>query len=265
MRVVGYARRQETIDRARELEIIHTGSTDPAAILPLADLSVLCIPIQATIDFAREHAALWRSGSVVTDVGSVKTPIVEALRPSLRAHGLHFVGSHPMAGSDRSGIDHANSDLYQGAVVFLTVVPGDAPEAVRIIHEFWQCLGAELHEMAPAHHDALVARTSHALHLVASASVQAYLTEEKARLATGGAFRDFTRIAASSPTMWREIVEFNRANLLAAFAELEEQLAELRCLMTAGAWDALSDYLAAARNSREAWGAQWHQRKQSTG
>gem|GEM_PF-62329 len=263
LRVLGYARRSETIEKALQRDMIHDGSTDPAPVLKTADLSVLCIPIRATIDFVREHTALWRTGSVVTDVGSVKAPIVNAVRPLLHSRGVHYVGSHPMAGSDRSGLEYASSDLYQGAIVFMTVVDGDAPAAVGLVADFWRRLGTELHELPPEHHDALVARTSHALHLVASASVQAYLTEAKAQLATGGAFRDFTRIAASSPAMWREIVEFNRTNLLAAFEELDAQLAELRRLMTAGAWDALTDYLAAARESREAWGAQWHQRKQS--
>lgn len=261
VRIIGWARRQETVDEAIRTGAIDSGSADPAAVLPLADFTILCVPLQATLDFSSAHAHLWRPGSLVTDVGSVRTPIVQALRPQLAAHGISFVGSHPMAGSHHSGIEHADACLYTGAVVFITGTPEDKPADIKIVEAFWRGLGAIPSCIDSQEHDALTARTSHALHLVAAAAVRAYLSREKSALATGGAFRDFSRIAGSSPDMWVNISQFNRDNLTAALRELEEEIAQVRHLIENEEWDCLHHYLDIAREQREAWFADWSRRR----
>ncbi len=261
LRIIGWARRQETIDEAIRTGAIDAGSPDPAGVLPEADFSILCVPLQATLDFASANAHLWHPGALVTDVGSVRKPIIEALRPQLAAHGVSFVGSHPMAGSHHSGIEHADAGLYNGAMVFVTGTPEDNPADIDLVENFWRCLGAIPFRIDSEEHDALTARTSHALHLVAAAAVRAYLCREKSALATGGAFRDFSRIAGSSPDMWVNISQFNRDNLATALRELEEEIAQVRHLIENGEWDNLHDYLDTAREQREAWFADWSRRR----
>ena len=260
LRILGWARRKETIREALEHGMIDAGSTDPAKVLPNADLTVICIPIQATIDFACQYSELWRSGAVVTDVGSVKSSVVNGIRGKLRRSGIHFVGSHPMAGTENSGLENAKCDLYDGAVVFVTDLPDDAAEAVQLVCSFWQSLGMEPHRLAPEPHDMLVARTSHVLHLLSFAAAEAYLCKEKAELATGGGFRDFTRIAASSPEMWVEIFKQNQEHVLAALEEFMSEVRDLRAAVSEGKWEALSDYLGEARDRRRAWYEQWQKR-----
>ena len=261
VRIVGWARRQETVDEAIRTGAIDSGSADPAAVLPLADFAILCVPLQATLDCAKANAHLWRPGSLVTDVGSVRTPIVQALRPQLAAHGVLFVGSHPMAGSHHSGIEHADAGLYNGAMVFVTGTPEDNLADIKTVEAFWRGLGTIPFCIDSAEHDALTARTSHALHLVAAAAVRAYLCREKSALATGGAFRDFSRIAGSSPDMWVNISQFNRDNLAIALRELEEEIAQVRHLVENGEWDSLHRYLDTAREQRETWFAEWSRRR----
>ena len=261
VRILGWARRQETIEEAIRTGAIDAGSADPAAVLPQADFSILCVPLQATLDFAAANAHLWRPGSLVTDVGSVRTPIVQALRPQLAAHGIIFIGSHPMAGSHHAGIEHADANLYTGATVFITGTPDDKPDDISTVEEFWRGLGTIPFRIDSEEHDALTARTSHALHLVAAAAVRTYLNRGKSALATGGAFRDFSRIAGSSPDMWVNISQFNRHNLADALRELEEEIAQVRHLVENGEWDNLHRYLDIAREQRETWFAEWSRRR----
>ncbi len=261
VRIIGWARRQETIDEAVRTGAIDAGSPDPANVLPQADFSIICVPLQATLDFAAAYGHLWRPGSLVTDVGSVRKAIVQALRPQLAAHGVAFVGSHPMAGSHHAGIEHADAGLYNGATVFITGTPEDKPADIDRVEDFWRGLGTIPFRIDSEEHDALTARTSHALHLVAAAAVRAYLCREKSALATGGAFRDFSRIAGSSPDMWVNISQFNRDNLTTALRELEEEIAQVRQLIENGEWDHLHQYLDAAREQREAWFAEWSRRR----
>ena len=264
VRILGYARREESIREALDRDMIDFGSTDPAEILPDADITVLCVPIQTTVDFARANAHLWRAGSVVTDIGSIKTAIIEGARPHLSGHGVHFVGSHPMAGTENSGLASAEHELYAGGVVFITESPDDCPDAVRLVCKFWEAIGMEPHRLLPEPHDMLVARTSHVLHLLSFAAARAYIGGDISHLATGSGFRDFTRIAASSPDMWTEIFQMNRDNVLAALDEFMQEIDYLRTTLTDGAWSELWDYLAASRQSRRNWYAQWQRRREKS-
>ena len=261
LRILGWARREQSIRDALAMGMIDAGSTAPEEVLPQADVTIICVPLRASIEFVTANAALWRPGSVVTDVGSVKEPIVRACEPALREHDVHFVGSHPMAGTERSGLANAKADLYDGAVVFVTESGSVSPAAVQTVCAFWESLTMEPHTMSPGPHDVRVARTSHVLHLLSFAAAQAYLGGEKAELATGGGFRDFTRIAASSPDMWTQILLYNREHVLAALDEFLAEVESLRHTVTTGEWEALYEYLESARDRRQTWHAQWLKRR----
>jgi prephenate dehydrogenase len=256
--VIGYARRAQTVEDAISRGIVDRGSTDPAEILPHADITVLCMPVTAIIDFVRQHSSLWRSGAVVTDVGSIKARIVEQAGPCLRTRGVCFVGSHPMAGSERTGLEHADENLYQGATVFLTPVADTATSALQAVEQLWKLAGANTHLIAADKHDALVARTSHLLHLLAAVAVQVGLEKDSAVLATAGGFRDFTRIASSSPSMWRQILELNCDEILNAETEFRQQTDMLRQLMKEGRWPEVEQYLAEAGRKRDNWLCEWN-------
>jgi prephenate dehydrogenase len=259
MRILGYARREASVQAAIERGMIDSGSTDPADVLPEADLTILCIPVNAIIHFARANAHLWRPGAVVTDVGSVKGEIVDGVRPVLNERGVHFIGSHPMAGSEKAGLEYAKADLYDGAVVFVTPVAGDDPAVCDSVVRLWDMAGARTRRIKPGEHDALVARTSHLLHLLAGVAVEIGLAPDDALLATAGGFRDFTRIASSSPDMWSQIFELNRTEVLAAIDDFGGELDRLRGLIVAADWDELKVYLSTARDHRDQWLAEWQQ------
>ncbi len=254
-RVVAWARRAASIAEASARGWIDSGSTDPADVLPAADLTVLCIPPLPTIEFAVRNASLWRTGGLVTDVGSVKAEIVRGVRPVLAARGVGFVGSHPMAGSEQAGMAHADPELFSGATVFLTPTPEDAPEAVAAVAGFWEALGARPFRIEPGWHDVLTARTSHVLHLLAAGLVRALLdAAPAASLAAAGAFRDMTRIASSSPDMWTQIARQNGRNILEAFDRTEREIAALKSMVREERWEELKSYLEHAGERRREWG-----------
>lgn len=260
--VLGWARRRESVDDALQRGMIDAGSTAADDVLSAADLTVICVPPEPTVEFVQTHADSWRHGTVVTDVGSTKQQIVRSCRNCLGPLGVHFVGSHPMAGSEQSGLDHASADLYEGAVVFVTDVPGDDPDAVQTVTEFWLGLGCVPHRIGPAEHDGLTSRTSHVLHLLAAAASNTCLSrEEEALLGGAGALRDMTRIAGSSPDMWLQIVRQNRSNVLARLSEVSDEIDRLRQLVGSEDWASLDAYLTEARTKRRRWFARWaHQR-----
>jgi len=257
LRILACARRPETVRDALEQGVADSASIDPAEILPSADLTIVCMPIDATIRFISENGKLWSVGTIVTDVGSTKGSIVRALAPVSSGHGFHFIGSHPMAGAEVFGLDHAFAELYENAIVFLTGQEGDDERALAAIRCLWRTVGARPVDIALDRHDALVARTSHVLHLVAGAAVDAIADDDMAPLATAGGFRDLTRIAASSPDMWIDILKDNRDNVVAALDGLLAEQSRLRCLMIENRWDDIHEFLQTAKAGRDAWFAEW--------
>ena len=263
-RVLGWARREKSIRDALAHDMIDGGSTVVADVLPAADLTVICLPLEPTILFVREHAGLWREGTLVTDVGSVKGTIVRGCRPPLTALGVRFVGSHPMAGSEKTGLESATGDLYDNATVFVTPVPEDPARDVDEVSALWRSVGACPVRMTGERHDALVARTSHMLHLLAAAATDVVLEDEEAPLATAGAFRDMTRIAASSPDMWTQICRHNQEKTLAACDALMRAFARTRDQLAEADWPALQATLQRARLRRNTWLSARNQRKEES-
>lgn len=254
--VFGIARRTEILQQACDDGILEAGSDNPAEILPVVDLTVLCIPLTATIDFVRENLAHFRPGSVVTDVGSVKGSIVREVRQMLWDQGVYFVGSHPMAGSHNSGLHHAQEDLYQGRIVFLTPTEHDDPDVLTLLRTFWEQVGAQVYELPAGRHDAAVSRSSHVPHLLSSLLVQNVLGDgdiEAQALGCAGGFRDMSRIAAGSPGMWTDIFKHNRTSVLQTLDALSGQLAAARSLIEDENWDRVYEVLDQARSQRETW------------
>ena len=223
-RIVIWARRPETRDALRGQPWVDVVAATPAEAVRDATLVVIAAPVDRIVQLAREIAPALQAGAVVTDVGSVKGPIcapaVDAIAPK-----AHFVGSHPMAGSEKTGWEHGSADLFAGRPCFVTPLPGAAPAAVGVVSGFWTALGADVATATPAEHDRIVAHISH-LPQVAASALCSFLsgTDPRWRDQAGGGLRDTTRIAASDPTLWREILASNRTEVLAALCAYRAEL-----------------------------------------
>ncbi len=259
VRLTGWTRRREIRDWAVAENILDDAAAEPDDLLSRADLTILCLPVPAIIEFGRAHAGHFRPGAAVTDIGSVKGVIVAALEPLLAAHGSRFIGSHPMAGTEKSGPSAAFPTLYAHAEVFVTPTAQSHPEALTLVEQFWQAIGTTTHRIAPEAHDILVAHTSHISHLLAMALTHAVLgcpdAAEKEQRFSGCAtgFRDTSRIASSSPAMWREIIEDNRPAVLNSMDSFERYWRELRKMIEQGDFDRFESEFAKSKTMRDAW------------
>ena len=223
-----WARRPEAADEAWKLGAADEASTDLQKTLADAEIVVLATPIGAMRALADQMKPVLPPGCVVTDVGSVKYPVVTALSQAL-AGQARFVGSHPMAGSEQSGIEAARRELFENAVCIVTPREDTDPDALRLVHEFWKALGCTVATLAPQVHDEIVAHISHLPHLAAAALVNVVCADgpQALRLA-GPGFKDFTRIASGPPEMWTEICLENRDEIGRAIEQLIEELGKVR-------------------------------------
>ncbi len=254
--IYGVTRSRETLDRLLDTGTLDHAATDPHAILPITDICFLCMPLTASVRFVEENIEHFRPGSIVTDVGSVKGSIVAALRPMLAEKGVAFVGSHPMAGTELSGIDSADPKLYDGCICFLTPTEADDPDVLAVIRQYWEEIGACVLELPTDRHDAAVAYASHMLHLVSAGLVNTVLGEgdrEARGLAAAGAFRDMTRVAGSDTAMWLDICKHNSKMILQAVDRFKEELDVIRAAVAGEQWDAVESFLEQARTARQEW------------
>lgn len=232
--VVGLGRSRERLERARTLGAIDELQTDPANALRGADALVLAVPPRRIVGRLEELAPLIAPGVFVTDVGSVKERIV-ATAERVLAPGVVFIGSHPMAGSEKSGAEHARANFYQGSACLLTPTPRTHPEAAPLARRMWEALGSRLVVTTPERHDTLLAGVSHLPHLAASALIQALTRHlgSPAELSAiaGGGLRDTTRIAASDPALWKEIFTENAPALLKILDAYLDVLGEWRAAL----------------------------------
>jgi len=227
-RVVVWARRPEAADEAYKLGAADEATTDAKRAVADADLVVLATPIGAMRGLAEQIKPVLPSGCVVTDVGSVKYPIISALDDLLPK----FVGSHPMAGSEQTGIDAARRDLFDGAVCIVTPTENTDKTAVQLVHDFWKSLGCSMRTLSPQQHDEIVARVSHLPHVVAAALVSAVCHDGEQRLGFAGpGFKDSTRIASGPVEMWTEICIENRQEIRRALDALIEELGKVRAAL----------------------------------
>ena len=226
--VVIWARRPEAADEAYKLGAADEATTDAKRAVADADLVVLATPIGVMSALAGQIKPALPTGCVVTDVGSVKYPIVTALSDLLP----RFVGSHPMAGSDQSGIEAARRDLFDGAVCIVTPTEDTDKTGVQLVHDFWKSLGCTMRTLSPQQHDEIVARISHLPHVVAAAVVNVVCNDGAHPLNfVGPGFKDFTRIAGGPHEMWTEICVENRHEIARALEQLIEELGGVRAAL----------------------------------
>jgi cyclohexadieny/prephenate dehydrogenase len=241
--IVACARRAETLATVRRLEIADETTDDPAIAVAGADLVVVATPLSAYAEVGRRFAPALSQGAIVTDVGSVKEAVIRELAPLIPA-GVHFVPGHPVAGTEHSGPEAGFADLFHDRWCILTPPPGTAPEAVAKVTRLWEGAGMRVTQMAADHHDKVLAVTSHLPHLIAYTIVGTAtdladdLRSEVIAFSAGG-FRDFTRIAASDPVMWRDIFLANREAVLEILQRFSEDLTALQRAIRRGEADRL--------------------------
>jgi prephenate dehydrogenase len=254
--VVGFVRRAASVREVVQAGAVDEATRDLATAVAGSDLIILCTPIAQMRPLMMRMQPSLERGAIITDVGSVKGSVVHDLESPARQVGAHFVGSHPMAGAEKTGVAAARADLFSGAVCVVTPSLTAAPVAVRKVEQLWRSLGARLLRLTPELHDQLVSRSSHLPHLVASQLAHYVLDPghpaRQLSLCANG-FRDTTRIASSSPEMWRDIVLANRRNLVGALDAFARELRNLRRLLQSEDGDAISRFFRQASERRDRW------------
>lgn len=245
-RVIGIGRNPARLAAAQDAGVIDEFSTDIRAAAN-ADLTILCTPVDRIAADAEQVAAAIRPGALITDVGSVKGTICRAVEKS--SAGPRFIGSHPLAGSEQQGWEHAAATLFEGRVCVLTPTESSREAEIARLEQFWKGLGLRTVRMTPEQHDETLALTSHLPHLAASAL--ALLLPEAARPFAATGFRDTTRIAAGDPDLWTPIFLANAAGVTPQIDRLLDVLRRLRTVIEEGDGAALQELLAAARASRQ--------------
>ncbi|GAB1717188.1 MAG: prephenate dehydrogenase [Nitrobacter sp.] len=252
--IVVTARSAKTRARVMELGIADRVAETNAEAADGADLVILCIPVGACGAVAQEIASHLKPGTIVSDVGSVKGAIVRDMAPHLPA-GVHFVPAHPVAGTEHSGPDSGFAELFVNRWCILTPPEGTDAAAVDRLRAFWTAIGARVETMTPEHHDLVLAITSHLPHLIAytivgTADELGEVTSSEVMKFSAGGFRDFTRIAASDPTMWRDVFLSNKDAVLEMLGTFNEDLAKLTRAMRRGDGEALFEHFTRTRAIR---------------
>ena len=252
--VRGYARSEATRDTARRIGLCDVVCDSAAEAVDGADLVILCVPVGVMGAVAKEIAPHLAPGVTVTDVGSVKREVIDAVAPLL-PEGVHFVPGHPLAGTEHSGPESGFAELFDNRWTLLVPVEGSDPEAVARLRRLWEGLGAFVEEMEPDHHDLVLAVTSHAPHLIAYTMVGVAddlrrVTDSEVIKYSAAGFRDFTRIAASDPTMWRDVFLNNKDATLEILGRFTEELFALQRAIRQGDGDHLHAYFTRTRAIR---------------
>ena len=247
-------RRPGTLQRAEELELGHSYSTDPRDAVRDADLVIVCTPVGACGAVAEQIGDVLREGAIVTDVGSVKRAVIDAMAPHLPPH-IHFVPGHPVAGTEYSGPDAGFPALFENRWCLLTPLPGGDADATARLRAFWEACGSDVEEMDADHHDLVLAVVSHLPHLIAynivgTAAHLETVTESEIIKFSASGFRDFTRIAASDPVMWRDVFLNNREAVLEMLGQFSEDLSDLQRAIRWRDGDTLLDVFTRTRDIR---------------
>lgn len=255
-RVVGYSKSPSTTERARQLGVIDVEA--PSALLAVsgADLVLLAVPVSATEATFKAIRHLINKNTLVMDVGSTKREVVDAARRVLKDQVGVFVPAHPIAGKELAGVEHADADLYTGRQVILTPIERTFTAQLAKAEQVWTALGCHVQQMAPEAHDAAYAAVSHLPHMLAFALMNAVSGQEEGQAflsLAGPGFRDFTRIAASDPNVWRDILVSNREELLTQSRHFQRALHALESAIAIGDPDALEALIDQASNTRANW------------
>ncbi|OUS22970.1 cyclohexadienyl dehydrogenase [Rhodobacterales bacterium 59_46_T64] len=252
--VTGYARSEATRATAREIGLCDRVCDSAAEAAEGADLVVLCVPVGAMSAVAAEIAPVLKPGATVSDVGSVKAAVIAAVAPHIPA-GVHFIPAHPLAGTEHSGPRSGFAELFDNRWSLIVPTAGSDAAAVAKLRGFWEGLGANVEEMDAEHHDLVLAVTSHTPHLIAYTMVGVAddlrrVTDSEVIKYSAAGFRDFTRIAASDPTMWRDVFLNNKEATLEILGRFTEELFALQRAIRTGDGDMLHDYFTRTRAIR---------------
>ena len=255
-RVVGYSNSPASAERARQMDVIDAVAGSAAAAVAGADVVLIAVPVAATEACLASIAHLITPQTLLMDVGSTKHAVVVAGRRTLGSQLGSFVPTHPIAGREVWGIEHAQADLYDGAQVILTPVESTRVQQLQQATSLWSALGCQVLSMSPESHDAAFAAVSHLPHLISFAVMNAIASQPQGQhylSLAGPGFRDFTRIAASEATVWRDIMLSNREELLAQTQLFAQQLGLLQTMLINGDGAALQSFIEEASRTRTNW------------
>jgi prephenate dehydrogenase len=255
-RVVGYSKSPSTTERAKKMGVIDVAAESALLAVSGSDIVLLAVPVAASEATFKAIRHLVEPGVLFMDVGSTKRDVVDAARRVLKERVPSFVPAHPIAGKEMAGIAHADAALYTGRQVILTPLPQTLPELVQKATDVWSAIGAQVLRMTPENHDAAFAAVSHLPHLLAFAYFSAVQKQPAGKdylSLAGPGFRDFTRIAASDPAVWRDILLSNREEILKQSMRFRHTLDALEHVMKSGNAEALEGLIRAASESRGAW------------
>ena len=260
-RVVGYSKSPSTTERARQMGVIDIEA--PSALLAVsgADLVLVAVPVAATESTFKAIRHLLTKDTLVMDVGSTKREVIDAARRVLKDQVGVFVPAHPITGKELAGVDNADADLYQGRQVILTPIERTQTSQLEKATALWTALGCQVHSMSPEAHDAAYAAVSHLPHLIAFALMNAVVDQEHGKQflsLAGPGFRDFTRIAASDPSVWRDILVSNREELIAQSRQFQRALHALESAISASNPETLEALIEKASKARSRWRMSTH-------
>jgi prephenate dehydrogenase len=247
-RIVGCGHRQSTLDRAIEVGAIDAGTTDPAAAVAGSDLVILCTPVGLFDSILKTIAGALAAGCVVTDVGSTKRSVVR-LAESILPDSVDFAASHPMAGSEKRGVEFARADLFRNALCILTPSAKTRPTALQQVDDFWRLLGMRTIRLSPQEHDRRLSDVSHLPHVLAAALIA--MQEDSSLNLCGQGFLDTTRIAGGDGALWRDILLDNADNLRQSLHNLQAQLSSVLSMLDSQHTDELRTWLDRAAQRRE--------------
>ncbi len=255
-RVVGYSKSPSTTEKAKKLGVIDTIAESALLAVSGSDIVLLAVPVAATEATFKAIRHLVEPGMLLMDVGSTKRDVVDAARRVLKERVISFVPAHPIAGKEVAGVGHADATLYNGRQVILTPISQTPAELVQKATDVWSAIGSQVLRMTPENHDAAFAAVSHLPHLLAFAyfsSVAGQPAGKDYLSLAGPGFRDFTRIAASDPTVWRDILMSNREELLKQTQRFRHSLDAMEHVLLSANGEALEDLIRATSEARSAW------------
>ena len=252
----GFVRRKASIRDCEKAGAVDFATTDLLAAVSNSDLVILCTPLSRMRPLVEQMLPALKRGVIVTDVGSAKAGVVRELESLVARSGGHFIGSHPIAGSEKTGVCAARADLFENAVCVVTPTKKSNAAAVRKVGQFWKAVGSRVLRLTPELHDALVSRSSHLPHLVAAALAGHVLDPARPKLQAqlcASGFRDATRVASGSPEMWRDIVSANNENLRIALDDFVRELQRLQAILRRRQGRKVGEFLEMAKRRRDDW------------
>lgn len=255
-RVIGYSKSPSTTERAKKMGVIDQVAESALLAVSGSDIVLIAVPVAATEATFKAIRHLIEPGVLIMDVGSTKRDVVDAARRVLKENIVSFVPAHPIAGKEASGVGHADATLYNGRQVILTPLPQTSPELLQRATDCWAAIGSQVLRMTPENHDAAFAAVSHLPHMLAYAYFNSVSRQPAGRdflSLAGPGFRDFTRIAASDVTMWRDVLLSNREEVLKQSLRFRHALEAMELAMKSGNAEALEDLIRSASEARGGW------------